>query len=77
MDTEHGGEMVGMELDHWQVLTKGLAGDRPVDEQTLTSLAILGERLERLKRSHPVLSAVEFSPHVKELSRRAGVVAVS
>jgi len=68
--------MVGMELDLWQVVSKGLSGGRPADEQTLTSLAILGERLERLKRVHPALSAVEFSPHVRELSRRAGAVAV-
>ena len=68
--------MVGMDLDHWQVVAKGLSGDRPVDEQTLASLAILGERLERIRRSHPTMSAVEFSPHVKELSGRAGAVAV-
>ena len=69
--------MVGMELDHWQVVSKGLSADRPVDERTLASLAILAERLERLKRSYPVMAAVDFSPHVKELSSRAISVAVS
>ena len=68
--------MIGTELDHWQVVSKGLSGDRAADEQTLASLAILGERLERTKRSHPELSGVEFSPYVKELGRSAGAVAV-
>lgn len=63
--------MAHTELDHWEVVSKGLSGAGPVDGQTLASLAILGERLERLKRSHPCLSAVEFSPGVKELNRRA------
>jgi hypothetical protein len=69
--------MAEMELDHWQVVRKGLSEGCPVDEQTSASLAILGERLERLKRFHPAWSSLEFSPDVKELSRRARAVAVS
>ena len=68
--------MAQTELDHWEVVSKGLSGARPVDGQTLASLAILGERLERLRRSHPSLSAVGFSPGVQELNRRAVAMTV-
>ena len=68
--------MVQMESEHWRVVKEALSRDCPIDERTLTSLSILGEQMERVKRSYPGMSAVGFSPHVKELSRRAGVVLV-
>jgi hypothetical protein len=69
--------MVQMESDHWRVVKDALSRDCPIDERTLTSLSILGERVERVRRLHPALAAVQFSPHVKELSRRAGAVPVA
>jgi hypothetical protein len=69
--------MVQMESDHWRVLKEALSSDCPIDEQTLASLSILTEQMERVRRSHPLLAAVGFSPSVKELSRRAGVVPVA
>ena len=68
--------MAQTEWDHWRIVKEALSRDCPIDERTLTSLSILGEQMERVKRSRPGMSAVGFSPHVKELSRRAGVMLV-
>lgn len=60
---------------HCQVVKASLAGRRPVDEQTFMSVAVLSERLERLKRS-PLFAGVTFSPEV-ELLRQQAEVAVA
>ena len=49
------------------ILRQGLMGHRPVDEAVLTSAAVLGDRLEMLKRSSPLFEAVSFSPEVKAM----------
>ena len=50
-----------------EVLRQGLVGKRPVDEEVLTSAAVLGDRLEMLKRSSPLFEAVSFSPEVEAM----------
>ena len=50
-----------------EVLRQGLVGQRPVDEEVLTSAAVLGDRLEMLKRSSPLFEAVSFSPEVEAM----------
>lgn len=62
--------MIGMDSNHCEVVRESIAGKRTIDEQTLASLAILSERLERLKKLDKVFSAVEFSPAVKKLKTR-------
>jgi hypothetical protein len=47
---QRGGRMIEAGMDHWQIVKKSLSGARGVDEQTFASLAILDERLERLKK---------------------------
>ena len=61
--------MTGM--DNLRIVNESLAGERPVDEQTQAALAILAERLERLKESSSLFAEIGFSPHVKKLKRRA------
>ena len=63
--------------NHFQVVAESLDGRRTVDEQTLVSLAILNERLERLKRFDGVFEGVRFSPAVEKLRRRRNAVAVT
>jgi hypothetical protein len=58
--------MAGMD-NHYRIVRESLAGDRPVDEQTCVSVAILAERLERLQQSSRVFAGVKFSPEVKKL----------
>ncbi len=68
--------MIGMDLNHCQIVGKGLAGERAVDEQTLASLEILTERLERLKKLDKAFSCIEFSSAVEKLKSRRNTVAV-
>ena len=68
--------MIGMDLNHYRIVEKGLAGERVVDEQTLASLEILAERLERLKKLDKLFSSIEFSSAVKKLKTRRNVLAI-
>ena len=53
--------------NHCQIVSESLAGKKAVDEQTFASLAVLTERLERLRRLGQAFSKVEFSPDVEKL----------
>jgi hypothetical protein len=44
-----------------------LAGKRSVDEELMTSAAVLADRLEMLKRSSSLFDAVSFSPEVEAI----------
>jgi len=57
---------------HCQVVGASLTGKRPVDEQTYASVAVLNERLERLRQS-PLFAGVTFSPQVEQLRQQAEV----
>ena len=50
-----------------EVLRQGLAGQRPVDEEVMTSAAVLADRLEMLKRTSPLFEAISFSPEVETI----------
>ena len=65
-----------METNHFQVVKGSIAGERPVDEQTLASLTILAERLERLKKLDNAFSDIAFSPAVRKLAKQRNAVAV-
>jgi len=67
--------MIAMDR-HCQIVGESLTGTRPVDEQTGTSIAVLGERLERLKQSRGVFAGIKFSPYVERLRQRAEAVAI-
>jgi hypothetical protein len=68
--------MIGTDSSHFQVVAGAVAGERDVDEQTLSSLAVLAERLERLQKLDKVFSKIEFSTAVRELQRRKDRVAI-
>ena len=65
-----------MDSNNCQIIKDSLAGKRAVDERTFESLAILRERLNRLKRSDIAFCDIEFSSAVKRLKGRRSVVAV-
>ncbi|MHC4554115.1 MAG: hypothetical protein ACYSUS_02275 [Planctomycetota bacterium] len=50
-----------------EILRQGLIGQQPVDDEVLTSAAVLGDRLEMLKQSSPLFEAVSFSPDVEAM----------
>lgn len=53
---------------HFDIVNKTLAGAREVDEQTQASLAILAERLERIKRFGGMFKGISFSQDVERLA---------
>jgi len=55
--------------DHnFEIVSKSLTGAREVDEQTHTSLAVLAERLESLRKTNRMFAGVSFSRDVERLS---------
>ena len=69
--------MIRMDSDHCQVVSESLRGQREVDDHTFAALAVLCERLERLKKFDEAFSGVTFSPEVEQLlgQRRTAPVA--
>ena len=57
-----------MDSNHCQVVENCINGTRPVDEQSLVSMVVLSERLERLKKLDSRFNIVEFSPVAKRLA---------
>jgi len=68
--------MIETGSNHYRILAKSLARGRDVDEQTLESLAILTDRLDRLKKNNKSFSRITFSPAVKKLQNQKNKVAV-
>ena len=58
-------------MDNLRIVNESLAGERAVDEQTQAAVAILAERLERLKQTSSLFAEIGFSPHVKGLKMPA------
>lgn len=57
-------------LNHCKVVGGSLAGAKAVDEQTLTSVAVLEDRLKRLKKQDKAFKIVSFSPAVRKLAKQ-------
>ncbi|HEG43777.1 MAG TPA: hypothetical protein ENH94_07005 [Phycisphaerales bacterium] len=56
------------ERNHFKVVNESLSGQRAVDEDTFSSVAVLAERLERLKRTSNIFANITFSPQAEELA---------
>jgi len=68
--------MIEADSDHRRIVAESLAGKRQVDEQTFASLAVLGERLERLKERNEMFCGVAFSSAAERLQARRNAVMV-
>ncbi len=68
--------MIEVDSNHCQIVRDSIVGKRVADEQTFASLAILTERLERLKKLEKSFSGVTFSPAVEKLTAQKNIVAV-
>jgi hypothetical protein len=68
--------MIGMESDYFGVLKESLTGEREVDQHTHISIAVLSDRLERVKKLGKAFSGICFSDSVKQLSRESSALAV-
>ena len=61
-------------MDSFRIISESLAGERPVDEQTHAAVAVLAERLERLKQSRSLFAKIAFSPQVQKLRQAEALV---
>jgi len=68
--------MTGMESDYCKIVAESLQGERDIDELAFASLAILTERLNRLKELNPIFSEITLSSDAKKLARQKNAVAV-
>ncbi len=68
--------MIGTDSNHCRIVAGSLVGEREVDERTFASLAIIEERLERLKEIDGTFSGIEFSPAVEKLQSQKNAVAI-
>jgi len=68
--------MIEMESSHCQVVRDSLTGEKAIDEQSFASLAILTERLERVKKLDKIFGGVTFSSDVKRLKSQKNAVTV-
>ena len=66
-----------IDCDYFEIVTESLAGGRSVDEETFSSVAVLAERLDRLKKNSSVFNNVSFSPELEELAEREMISAIS
>ena len=63
--------------ENYIVLSESISGERALDEQTFSAIAVFAERLERLKQSSPHFSDIGFSPMVEELASVEMISALS
>lgn len=68
--------MIGLESNPCQTVAESLTGNRDVDEQTFAALAVLEEKLERLKKLDSAFYAVAFSSDIEKLRSRKNAIAV-
>ena len=62
--------MIKVESNHCQIVRDSITGEKAVDDETFDSLAVLTERLERLKKLDGAFSNVAFSSAVERLMRQ-------
>lgn len=65
------------DIDHCTTVQESLSGKRPADEQTFASINILAERLQTVRKLHPSMLCVEFSPQVQALIEQESILAIS
>jgi hypothetical protein len=69
--------MYATDLDHCEIVVDSLTGARSTDEQTFTSIGILTDRLENIRKMHHMFMDIEFSPDAKALAEQEMKLAVS
>ncbi len=68
--------MIGTQTDHFEVVSQNLSGHKRADERTLSSAAILSERLQRVRQLDPMFAGISFSPEMRELAETSAAAAV-
>lgn len=60
--------MFEKQRDHFKIINDSLTGSSPLDEETFSSVAVLAERLDKLKRSGDQFKDIAFSDQLEELA---------
>jgi hypothetical protein len=68
--------MMSKDSNHFRIVAESLSGKRETDEKTLASLAVLDERLQRLKKLGGAFSGVNFSEEVEKIRKHEYAVSV-
>ena len=68
--------MIEMDFDHCRNVRAVLTGEKAVDEQTFASMAVLGDRLEKIHKRGKIFSKVDFSSSVKNLAKQEKPIAL-
>ncbi|RKY07769.1 MAG: hypothetical protein DRP66_05970 [Planctomycetota bacterium] len=74
---KEGTDMFTSQCDYLKTVKESINGARPIDEDTLSSVAVLAERLERLKKTSSLFADVAFSDDVQELADCELISAIS
>ncbi len=74
---KEGTDMFASQHDHLKTVKESISGTRPIDEDTLSSVAALAERLEKLKETSSLFADVAFSDDVQELADCEMISAIS
>ena len=74
---KEGTDMFASQCDYLKTVKESISGARPIDEDTLSSVAVLAERLERLKKASSLFADVAFSDDVQELADCEMISAIS
>jgi hypothetical protein len=69
--------MFTSQCDYLKTVKESIGGARPIDEDTLSSVAVLAERLEILKKTSSLFADVAFSDDVQELADCEMISAIS
>jgi hypothetical protein len=69
--------MIGTDSNHCRIVAESLSGKRETDERTLTAIAVLDERLQRLKKLGGAFSDIVFSSDVEKIRRHEYAIPVS
>ncbi|HIJ67128.1 MAG TPA: hypothetical protein HPP87_02260 [Planctomycetes bacterium] len=68
--------MLETEYNHFKLITDSLTGKRSTDEDTFSSIAVLAERLDRLRKTNALFNEVAFSEQVEDLALRGMISAI-
>ena len=69
--------MFTSQCDYLKTVNESINGARPIDEDTLSSVAVLSDRLEILQKSSSLFAGVSFSDDVQELADCEMISAIS
>jgi len=68
--------MIGTDSNHCRIVAESLSGRRETDEKTLASLAVLDERLQKLKKLGGDFSDLAFSEDAEKVRRHEYAVSM-